>query len=176
MTEAHDEAAFLRAFDQYADALFRHAALRLADRERARDLVQDAFIKTWDHISLGKPVYEYRSFLYRVLHNLIIDEYRRKKPLSLDALLDDETVADHVEARMAQGGLQEAEEAIDRRADAAELAVQIARLPESYRSVLTLRYLDGMSVKDIARVLDISENVAAVRIHRGVAKLKTFYA
>lgn len=175
MVQSQEEQAFLRAFDEYADALFRHVSFRVADKVRAQDIVQDAFLKTWDFIAGGGTVREYRSFLYRIVHNLIVDEYRRKRSSSLDALLEDETVADRVEAQMASGSVEEAEEAIDRSLRAVTLREQLTRLPESYRSVLTLRYLDGLSVREIAKTLDVSENVVAVRIHRGIAKLKTFY-
>src|SRR3954465_6401952 len=91
MTRPHQK-AFLEAFDQYADALFRHACLRLSDRERARDATQDTFIKAWDYLVHGNEVREWKSFLYRVLNNLIIDEYRKTRELSLDALVEEGVV------------------------------------------------------------------------------------
>lgn len=174
--ESQAEQAFLRAFDEHADALFRHASFRVSDRERARDIVQDAFLKTWDYIAGGGTVHDYRSFLYRAVHNLIIDEYRKKRPFSLDGMLEDETSAQHMEARMAVGGLEEVQDAIDAKRDAAAVREAIHALPETYRSVLVLRYLDGLSTREIAKALEVSENVVSVRIHRAVAKLKQLYA
>ena len=83
----HIESAYLAAFEENADALFRHASYRVSDRERARDLTQDTFLKTWDYLSGGGEIRNFKSFLYRTMHNLIIDEYRKKKSSSLDALL-----------------------------------------------------------------------------------------
>lgn len=173
--ESQEEQAFLRAFDAYADALFRHASFRVSDRERARDIVQDAFMKTWDYISGGGTVHDYRSFLYRSVHNLIVDEYRKKHPRSLDEMLEDETVADRIEEQMASGSVREAEEAIDLRRETEGLREIIERLPGTYRDVLVLRFLDGLSIHEIAKALEVSENVVSVRVHRGIAKLKTFY-
>ena len=76
--ESREEKLFLEAFDTHADSLFRHACFRLSDRERARDLVQDTFLKAWDYLRGGGEIQNIKSFLYRILHNLIIDEYRKK--------------------------------------------------------------------------------------------------
>lgn len=170
---AKEEKAFLEAFEEHADALFRHAYFRLSDRERAYDLSQDTFMKAWDYVSGGGTIKQYKSFLYRILHNLIIDEYRKKKSSSLDALLEDETIADAIEAKMAEGGVRETEEAYDETALIEEIRARIPELPEDYRIALTLRFIDGLTPGEIAETIGASENVVSVRIHRGVAKLRT---
>lgn len=168
MTHRYED-AYLEAFDTYADALFRHASTRLSDRERACDVTQDAFIKAWDYLASGNEVRQWRPFLYRVLNNLIVDEYRRKKELSLDALLEEDSTS---EALTASGSRREAEEALDD-ALAIERVRQLLRgLPEPHQSVLTLRYIDGLTPAEIAETLDISENAAAVRIHRATLRLR----
>ena len=169
MIRRHHEDAFLEAFDEYADALFRHAAMRLSDRERARDVTQDAFIKAWDYLVAGNEIRQWRSFLYRVLNNLIIDEYRRPKAVSLDALLESDPGSD---ALSASEGRKEAEEALDGRRAIESVRELIHRLPEPHQSVLVLRYVDGLTPKEVAEVLDISENAAAVRIHRATGRLR----
>ncbi len=168
-----EEKAFLEAFEAHADALFRHAYFRLSDRERAHDLTQDTFLKAWDYVAGGGTIKQYKSFLYRILHNLIIDEYRKKKSSSLDALLEDETVANAVEAEMAEGSVRETEEAFDEMVLVEKIRSRIPELPDDYRVALTLRFIDGLSTGEIAQTVGVSENVVSVRIHRGVAKLRT---
>ena len=73
------EARFLKAFEDYSDALFRHASLRISNRERAVDLVHDTFTKVWSYLRDGYEIESFRPFLYKVLNNLIIDEYRKRK-------------------------------------------------------------------------------------------------
>jgi len=167
-----EEIRFRDAFEQYADALFRHAFFRLSDRDRAYDIVQDAFLKAWDYVVAGGTVRHYRSFLYRTVHNLIIDEYRKKRTQSLDELMDDETHAPHIEAAMAEGSLAETEEAIDEHALLDRILAHIPELPAPYRDVLALRFVDGFGPGEIAEMLQVSENVVSVRIHRGLAKLR----
>jgi len=164
------EAAYLAAFEQYSDALFKHAHFRVSNRDKALDLVQDAFLKTWDFVQGGGEVQEFKSFLYRSLNNLIIDEYRRKKSSSLDEIMENDTGA--MDARLSEGSVREAEEAIDSRIAVETIRERIGDLPETYREVITLRYIDGFTPKEIASMIGISETNVSVRIHRGTHKLK----
>lgn len=173
MRESYEQ-AFLKAFDEYADALFRHASFRLSNRDRARDITQDTFIKAWDYARKGETVRHWKSLLYRILNNLIIDEYRRTKEGSLDALLDEDPA--QTEALFSTGGRAEKEEQFDTAQDAARVRALIPRLPDSYRVVVTMRYLDDLSPKEIAATLGISENVVSVRLHRAVARLRAWYS
>jgi len=164
------EEEFLTAFNLHSDALFRHAFFRLSDRERALDLTQDTFIKAWDYVRGGGDVRSPKSFLFRILNNLIIDEYRRSKSESLDKKLEDNPA---FEAAFADGSLMEVEDGADERALIEKVKIAITGLSEEYKTVVTMRYIDGFSPKEIARLLGSTENAVSVRIHRAVAKLKT---
>lgn len=168
------ENAFLEAFDEYGDALFRHASFRLKSRERATDLTQDAFLKAWDYIREGNEVRHWKSFLYRVLNNLIVDEYRRTREESLDSLLEDSPV--RANTLVAVGSRDEKEEKLDDEFTLGRIRTLISEMPDAYRAALTMRYIDDFSVKEIAGALGISENTAAVRVHRALAHLKKLCA
>jgi RNA polymerase sigma-70 factor (ECF subfamily) len=170
--DSSEEKAYLQAFEAHADALYRHAYFRLSDRERAYDLVQDTFLKAWDYVAGGGTIRQYKSFLYRILHNLIIDEYRKKKSGSLDELLENESVAPIIEEMLSEGSVHETEQAYDDEALAEKIRSRIPDLPEDYRVALTMRFIDGLSTGEIAEMVGVSENVVSVRIHRGVAKLR----
>ncbi len=167
------EKAFLEAFELYASGLVRHASFRLTNRDRALDLVQETFMRTWDYVASGGTILQYKSFLYRILHNLIIDEYRKKTSRSLDELLENEAMAQVIESRLSEGGLHEAEEELDTRMLVRQVVSCIALLPEQYRLVLTMRFVDNLSITEISETTGASENAVSVRIHRGVAKLRT---
>ena len=171
--ETREEKAFLQAFEAHADALFRHALFRLSDRDRAYDLTQDTYLKAWDYIVNGGSIKQHKSFLYRILHNLIIDEYRKKSSRSLDELLEDEKTASAIEVRLSEGSIREMEDSLDERDLIEQVKLRIADLPEHYRDVLTLRFVDGLSTGEIAQTVGVTENVISVRIHRGIAKLRT---
>lgn len=169
-TMATYEESFLAAFDEHSDALFRHARFRLSNSERAADLTQETFLKAWEYARAGNEVRAWKSFLYRILNNLIIDEYRRTKEESLDTLLEDDPPSLH--ERMSTGGRRETEDRLDDTLMIEHIKKFIPELPYGLRSALTLRYIDGFSPKEIAGLLDVSENVASVRIHRAVVRLR----
>lgn len=162
------ENRFLEAFDEFADALFRHAMYRLSDRERAIEIVHDTFTKAWTYIRGGHEVDSFRPFLYKVLNNLIIDEYRRAGELSLDALLEEEGTDEGSFMDLQEGSLEELTFSLDAKA-ASEL---LSDLPQHYREVLVLRYIDGLGPKEIGVLIEESENVVSVRIHRGLKHLR----
>ncbi|MCA9363796.1 RNA polymerase sigma factor [Candidatus Kaiserbacteria bacterium] len=163
------EQDFLRAFDEYADALFRHASYRLSDRERAIEIVHDTFTKVWGYQRGGHEILSYKSFLYKVLNNLIVDEYRRQKEVSLDALLEESEVGEGAFEYLQEGGIEELTFSLD----AKRVADLIVSLPVQYREVITLRFVDGLGPREISELIEETENVVSVRIHRGIKLLRT---
>lgn len=159
--ELNRENEFLSAYDAYADALFRHCYFRIHDRELAKDLTQEIFCRTWAYLAEGKDIQNIRAFLYRIANNLVVDEYRKKKPLSLDTLVEegfspkDETAPDVEERFLVKAVVQKLES-----------------VEEPYRTAVVMRFVDGLSPKEIASALDVSENLVSVRLHRGVKKLR----
>lgn len=156
------EQEFIKAYDQFSDAIFRHCVFRVSDREKAKDLTQMAFVRLWDYMSQGKEIDNMRAFLYRIANNLIIDEYRKKKDESLDRMRDEdgfdigfETMKD-----------------IETKDEHAQALALLECLPDKYREALVMRHVDGLSVKDIAHLTHETENVISVRIHRAIEKLR----
>jgi len=73
------EEEFITYYDSYSRALFQHCYLRVYDWEYAKDLVQDIYLRAWNHLQQGNEVIYMRAFLYRIANNLIIDGARRRK-------------------------------------------------------------------------------------------------
>jgi RNA polymerase sigma-70 factor (ECF subfamily) len=164
---SHNE-RFLKAFDEYSNALFRHAFYRLSDRERAIEIVHDTFTKVWGYLRNGHEIDSYKPFLYKVINNLIIDEYRKRKEFSLDAILAEEGVDEGSFKELHGGGIDELMFTLD----AKKASLLISELPVTYREVLTLRFVDGLGPKEISELIEESENVVSVRIHRALKSLK----
>jgi RNA polymerase sigma-70 factor (ECF subfamily) len=162
------EARFLKAFADYNDALFRHASLRISDREKAIDLVHDTYTKVWSYIRTGYDIDNFRPFLYKVLNNLIIDTYRKKKEQSLDALMELEGVDEGNFDDLSESTVESLAATIDGR-KAFELLVE---LPDQYREVIIYRFVDELGPKEISELIEESENVVSVRIHRGLRLLR----
>ncbi len=152
---------FLEAYEAYDNDIFRHIVFRISNRERAKELTQEVFMKVWDYLSKGNNIDEIRPFLYKVARNIIIDELRkRKEVVSLDAI--SETGFD---VGFDEEGKHELE------FESKALIKLLDELQESDREVLVMRYLDELSIKEIAEDLEESENTISVRIHRALKKL-----
>jgi len=162
--------AFGEAYERHSDELFRHAALRLKDRERAVEITQECFVKAWQYLERGEEVRDIRPFLYRILRNLIIDEYRKHKTTSLEGMMTEES--EGVEHLLPPDETNTLESAVER-FDGARALTLLQELPDTYREVLLLRYVDGLSPSEIAGHTGESENAVSVRVHRGLKKLKT---
>lgn len=166
--EESQEDSFLKAFEEYSDALFRHAFIRVSNREKAIDIVHDTFTKVWVYVRAGHKIDSYRSFLYKVLNNLIIDEYRKRKEASLDALLEIEGIDEGSFSDLSENTVEALAATIDGR-KAFEL---LSELPDVYREVITFRFIDGLGPKEISDLTEESENVISVRIYRGLKILR----
>ncbi|MDO8548355.1 MAG: RNA polymerase sigma factor [bacterium] len=165
---------FRDAFERHSDELFRHCTMRISDRERALELTQETFLRAWEYSQKAREkgneeIREWRPFLYRTLRNLIVDEYRKGKVQSLEAMLEGSENSD-IEMLMPADEGNTLEAAMER-FDAKRALVELKKLPNLYQEALTLRYIDGLSPKEIATILEESENVVSVRIHRGLKKL-----
>ncbi len=158
------ERAFLAAYDEFGDAIFRFLTMKIADREVARDLTQETFTRAWDFCVEGGEIREWRPFLYRTAYNLVVDTYRKKKAVSLDALVDDEGFSVTDDSVGEKQTVQHAE--------MTRVRAAIDELDDTYRDIMILRYVDDLPPKMIAEATGLSENVVSVRIHRGVEKLR----
>lgn len=163
MKSAEVEKEFLEAYSLFSDAIFRHCVFCVSDREKAKDITQITFVRLWDILSQGNEIDNMRAFLYRIVNNLIIDEYRKKKDESLDRMRDEEGFDIGFDPR----------NEVEARDDYERARALLETLPEHYRQALVMRHIDGLSVKEIAQMTDESENVISVRIHRAITKLTT---
>lgn len=153
---------FIKVYDETADQLFRHCFFKVSNRELALDIVQETFTRTWEYISSGKEVTNIKGFLFKVANNLIIDEYRKKKVISLEALQEqsgfDAPTQDHKKTIF--------------NAEVDTVLAQIHKLDDKYKEVILMRYVNDFSPKEIASILGQSENAVSVRINRGIKKVQ----
>lgn len=156
------EATFLKLYEEFADAIFRHCYYRVSSKTIAEDLTQESFMRVWDYLREGKAIDNPKAFLYRIASNLIIDYYRKKKETSLDVL-----------SLAGYDPVGEDEEAILTYAEVQQVPQFLERLDDDHRDILVMRYISDWSIGEIAEHIGESENVVSVRIHRAVQKLKS---
>ncbi|HVB19684.1 MAG TPA: RNA polymerase sigma factor [Candidatus Paceibacterota bacterium] len=162
--EKQQQSVLTSAHREYGKGLNAHALFKTHDQDTGDDLVQETFMKTWKYLIKGGKIDTMKAFLYHVLNNLIVDGYRKRKTMSLDVLIEKgyEPKADNTERLL---------NVLDGKA--ALLFIQ--RLPEKYRKVMRMRYLQDLSLREMSLLTGQSKNTMAVQVHRGLEKLKLLY-
>jgi RNA polymerase sigma-70 factor, ECF subfamily len=155
------------AYDEYADAIFRHCYFRLHERELGKDMMQQTFMKTWEYLSTGKEVENMRAFLYRTANNLIIDFVRQQKKRHVDSLETLQEVG--FDLPSAEDTTRVTEDAFTE----LEVTGLLAKIEEPYKTAVILRYIDELSPVEIASSLNISVSNASARISRGMKMLRS---
>lgn len=163
-SHADSTSALITAYALYKQKLCAYAFFKTHNRALTEDLVQDTFIKTWNYLVKHGEVQSMKAFLYHVLTHLIIDEYRKSKPTSLDVLCEkgfDPATHGH--------------ERLPHMLDGKKAADLIALLPPRYQTIVRMRFLEGLSIKEIGELTGQSSNTVTVQSHRGLNRLRALY-
>lgn len=158
---------FTELYNDEADSIYRFCFLRTSDREVAIDLMQDTFMRFWETLSRDDEIRSGRAFLFTIARNKIIDWYRRKKSLSLEALTEKAGMEGELFSDMTR------KEEIEMAHEAKFLVERIRELDPQYQQVVYFRFVEDLKPKEIAEILEIPVNLVSVRIHRGIRQLRT---
>ncbi len=152
------------AHQNYNKGLYARACFKVNDSLLGEDLVQNTFLKTWLYLVKGGKIETMKAFLYHILNNLIIDEYRKHKATSLDALLENGF-------DVSAGDTERLFNSLDGQA-----ALRLVnRLPQKYRKIIEMRYMQVLSLKEMSTITGQTANSMAVQVHRGMEKLRLLY-
>ncbi|MEJ2210907.1 MAG: sigma-70 family RNA polymerase sigma factor [Anaerolineae bacterium] len=157
-----DQGALGAAFDAYYPRLYRYIYQHLRHQATAEDLAAEVFTRLLEQVAGGGgPRQHLQAWLYRVAHNLVVDHSRRRVHRDHEPLEDGQAVGrQDVEAEVAHSiSWQRACEAL-------------AELTPQQRAVIILKFLEGWSNKEVARVLDTSEGAVKSLQHRGLASMR----
>jgi RNA polymerase sigma-70 factor (ECF subfamily) len=165
--KAGDSEAFSYLYKTYVTPLYRYIYFRVGGKAEAEDLTQDVFVKAYT--SFGSYTYIGTSplaYFYTIARNAVID-YRRKKKFLItdeeDALLEVADTSDSPE-----------EEAI-KSEFAQEIRLHIAELSEDQQDVITLRFIESLSTKEVSEILGKSEESVRQLQSRSLRALKISY-
>jgi RNA polymerase sigma-70 factor (ECF subfamily) len=158
-----DRPAFAALVERYWERLYRWLYHLCGDRHAAEDLAQEAFLKAFSHLGRLRPGSNFRAWLFRIAHNSFANQCRSR--LRRCPLPDD--LADPAGGPVAQVLSREALQG---------LAGAINRLPTEFRAALLLRVEEGLSFRQIAEVLDLTEETARWRVFKARQKLLSLLA
>ncbi len=156
-----------RVYDKYIEQLYKFVYFKVGNREDAEDIVSQVFIKAARSLDVAQEEQVMLGWLYQVGRTTITDHWRSyyKGPSSSLEAMEENNV--HFAASPIFVGADDVEPA-----DGAVAKVQavLATLPENYRRVLELRFLQGSSLKETAQAMNITEGNAKVLQHRALQK------
>lgn len=146
-------------YNQYADDIYRFIFVHVRDVEIAEDLTADTFTNAWKNIEKfdGKQP---RPWLYTIARNKLNDHWRKKPTIPLD---DEIEIPSELEA---------VEITLDRKTEQRRIIKAVNTLPRDMKSVVTLRFLQGYSVREAGEALELSESNVRVIQYRALKKLK----
>jgi RNA polymerase sigma factor (sigma-70 family) len=152
--------------DRHKDRALTLALRLVGDRGEAEELVQDAFLRAFRSLDQFRGDARFGTWLYRILYNLCMTRVSRRKPGPEPLEGIDET---RLECAPGDAG---ALERLEQEELHAMLQTAIDELPEQYRTVVTLFYVQEMGLDEVAAVLDIPEGTVKTHLFRARARLK----
>jgi RNA polymerase sigma-70 factor (ECF subfamily) len=169
-----DETAYEELVRSHGGRMLAVARRLLQSEDDARDAVQDAFLSAFRAIDRFEGEAQLGTWLHRIVVNAALMKLRtrRRKPEEpLDPLLP-RFLADGHQEQPAQAWALRSDEALER-AELHRLVMdRITELPETYRTILLLRDVEGLDTEEAARELEISPGAVKTRLHRARQALR----
>jgi RNA polymerase sigma-70 factor (ECF subfamily) len=162
-----DGKAFEALYIRYMEAIYRFIFFRVGDEILAEDFTEETFVRAWEAL----PKYQHRkypfsSWLYRIAHNLIVDYYRKKKPVPISNGM----------MRTHSGSIETLDELVDRKHETQLLVKAVQRLKELEKEIVLLRFVEGLSHKEISAMVGRSQSSCRVILHRALKELRSVLA
>lgn len=140
--------------EEYYDKIYRYCFFKLQQREIAEDITQETFLRFLNHNDY-RSIERKLPYLYRIAHNLCVDEYRKRKPVSLT---EEEKLEDTgAEEKMFNDIL---------------LRTALAQLSEEERELILLRYVNEVPVSAICKIFNLSRYAVYRKITKAVKNLE----
>ena len=145
-----------KCVDLYSDNIFRFAMKSVRDQDTANDIVQDTFMRLWQHVEKIN-LETAKSYLFKIANNLIIDLYRKNKFVDSNPV-DDQKYSYYQE-------YSDLKEQLDKALD---------NLAPIQKTVIMLRDYEDYSYEEIGQITGLSESQVKVYIYRGRKNLKDY--
>lgn len=163
----HDK-EFEKVYISFSDQIFRFIYWHTKDPYMAEDYTAEVFIKAWKNWNRFKPEF-IKAWLYKIANNLLIDNWRKRKNEKKVSL------EDTVENGNEPSYDEDLVEKINKSEDIKRLNKALDLLSENLKKVAVLRFIDGLSAKEVGEILGLSEVNVRVLQHRALVKLKEIY-
>jgi len=156
---------FAKIYDKYVESIYRFVFIKVNSSQVAEDLTSEVFLKSWEKFkqkqedSIENP----RAYLYKVARNRVIDFYRERGQTTVISIEQEQIVLKSDE---------DLEKTQEKEMNLQKIQKALTELSSDYQDVIILRHIDGLPVKDIAKILDKSNGATRVMLHRAMEQLK----
>src|SRR6266853_868212 len=160
----HDPDLLDRLIEQYQHRLLRYLIYLSGNRELAEDLFQETWIRVLERGHQYDGKHEFSTWLYAVARNLTIDYLRKKSPVSLDGLMEDEEHAplEPADTRPSAWDL------LAQRQQSERISAALVGIPAECREAIVLRFQEGLTLDEIAAVTGARLGTVKSRLYRGL--------
>ena len=166
--KSKDKQAFIKAYDLYIDQIYRFIFFKVGRKEEAEDLTSAVFLKTWNYIKDGNLTnYKtLRALIYKIARNLIIDHYRKVSHEETIAIDNPNIKIDLADVK------QDISRQVELTADFIIIENKLSELKDKYREVIILRFINELSIAEIAEILNKSKGNTRVLVFRALKALR----
>ena len=147
---------------RHQDAIYRHLRGLGLDHDSSLDIVQDAFVKAFDHLDECREGARFRAWLFRICRNLCFDELRNVRRRTTVPMSHLELVDAIEDPRVATDDLT------------LTLRAALDRIPEDLRDAFLLKHDAGYTYDEIAELTAASPSAVKMRVHRAREALRSF--
>ena len=155
-----EEQNYQFAFKTYSKEIYSYIYYKIGNEEKAKDLVQESFIKLWENCS-KVPLDKVKFFLLRVTKNKIIDAYRTKK-----------ITVEYSDAVMKRVEKEHPEFLLEEKQYGQRLNAVLNKMPEKLRVTFLLNRIDGKKYREIATILEVSQKTVEHRMKNALEFLR----
>jgi len=175
---AKDPDAFGELYNIYVDQIFRFIYFKVSRKEEAEDLTAEVFLKTWQYINeeKAKKIDNLKAFLYQTARNSVIDFYRKKNPTE-NLFIEQKNENDEMEENWSRNEIVDSKknplEEMQLNSDVEGVKKALQKLKEEYREAILLKFVEEMSISEIANILGKKKGAVRVLLHRAIQSLRT---
>ena len=165
-----DRRAFEELVERHKQKAYHIAFDFARDREEAKDLSQDAFLKAFTNLKYFDGRSSFYTWFYRILVNVCLDYKRSKQRKATEEF--DETVEFRMEASHPTGHPAAPDEQVIAGQFSRKVGIALEALPAKQRTAFILRNNQGLSIKEIAETMETAEGTVKTHLHRAVMSLR----
>ena len=155
---------FSQIYDENVEKIYRFIFLKVSSQDIAQDLCSETFIRAWKRFNdKDEQIDNPQAFIYKVARNLIIDHYREKGKTQMIQIENVPVIDDRTDI----------EKESHQKSDLENIQAVLANIKPEYQEVVTYHYINDLTIPEIAKITNKTENNVRVTLHRALSSIKS---